>query len=87
MSQRRKSLSEKDIRTVLAIIESYREQNHYNWSEMNRHMGSLTIEEMIALNSKLKQWYHKNDVEDEYEDVDMDEYRDSYNDYISSYIY
>jgi len=27
------------------------------------------------------------DVWDEWEDVDMDEYRESYNDYISSYIY
>lgn len=85
--QRRKSLSEKDIRTVLAIIESYREQNHNNFGEMNRHMGSLTIEEMIALNSKLEEWYHKDDVVDEYDDYEMDEYRDSYNDYISSYIY
>lgn len=59
---RRKSLSEKDIRTVLAIIESYCEQNHYNYDEMNRNMGSLTIEEMVVLNKRLKDWYHKDDV-------------------------
>lgn len=50
-------------------------------------MGSLTIEEMMALNKKLEDWYHKDDVVDELEDVDMDEYRESYNDYIHSYIY
>ena len=27
------------------------------------------------------------EIEDEYEDVDLDEYRESYEDYISSYIY
>lgn len=55
---RRKSLSEKDIRTVLAIIECYQEQNHHSWNEMNIHMGSLTIEDMYALQSKLEKWYN-----------------------------
>lgn len=87
MAQRRKSLSEKDIRTVLAVIESYQEQNHYSYDEMNRNMGSITIEEMTALKAKLSDWYHEDDVVDECEDVDMDEYRESYGDYISSYIY
>lgn len=87
MTQRRKSLSEKDIRTVLAVIESYQEQNRWNWDEMNKHMGSLTIEEMYALQSKLQKWYNPekydrdpedeqwsyDDVVDEYEDVDTDE--------------
>jgi hypothetical protein len=27
------------------------------------------------------------EIEEEYEDVDLDEYRESYEDYISSYIY
>lgn len=55
---RRKSLSEKDIRTILAVIECYREQNHNRFDEMNRHMGSITIEEMIELNTKLYRWYN-----------------------------
>jgi hypothetical protein len=33
-----------------------------------------------------KLWETETD-EEEYEDVDLDDYRDSYNDYISSYIY
>ena len=72
---RRKSLSEKEVRTVLAIIESYREQNHYRWDEMNTHMGSLTIEEMIALDSKLKKWYNpeKYDRDPEEEEWDYGE--------------
>lgn len=86
MTQRRKSLSESDVRTVLAVIECFQEQNHYRFDEMNRTMGNLTIEDMIALKSKLEKWKGE-EVVDEYEDVDMDEYRDSYNDYISSYIY
>lgn len=86
MTQRRKSLSEKDIRTVLAVIECYQEQNNYRWDDMNRHMGNLTIEEMYALQSKLENWLG-DEVLDEYEDVELDEYRESYSDYISSYIY
>ena len=77
MTQRRKSLSEKDIRTVLAVIESYQEQNKYRWDEMNRHMGSLTIEEMYALQSKLRKWYdpqkYDRDPEDEMWDYDVDD--------------
>lgn len=57
MAQRRKRLSEKDIRTVLSIIESYQEQNHYVYSEMNRHMGSITIDEMQDLKNRLDRWY------------------------------
>lgn len=79
MTQRRKSLSEKDIRTVLAIIESYQEQNNYKLDDMNRHMGSLTIEEMYDLKSKLQKWYNPEKYDRDPED-EMWEY-DAENDY------
>lgn len=63
---RRKSLSEKDVRTVLAIIESFREQNNYRWEEMNKHMGSLTIDEMLNLNHKLDKWCNPEKYSEEY---------------------
>lgn len=80
---RRKSLSEKDVRTVLAIIESYREQNRYAYDEMNKHMGSLTIEEMIALDSKLKKWYDPEKYDRDPEDESYPDwyYRDHNEDY------
>lgn len=53
---RRKSLSEKEIRTILAIIECFREQNNYRWEKMNEHMGSITIDDMLKLNHKLDKW-------------------------------
>lgn len=86
MTQRRKSLSEKDINTIIAVMECFREQNHNRFEEMNRFMGSMTIEDMVALQSKLETW-RGDEVVDEYEDVELDEYRESYSDYISSYIY
>jgi len=47
-----------------------------------------TVVEVYAIKSNV--WIGEYDTEDNCwsdEDVDMDEYRDSYNDYISSYIY
>ena len=98
---KRKSLSEKDIRTIIAVFESIQEDNQYDWSKMNRFIGSMTLDEMLDLNQRLKKWAYPekfyDDPEDEmwqydevvaeYSDTDLDEYRDSYNDYISSYIY
>lgn len=101
MTQRRKSLSEKDIRTIIAVFESVMEDNQYNWDKMNRFIGSMTLDEMLDLDDRLKKWYdpekydrdpedamwHYDEADDEYEDIDLDEYRESYSDYISSYIY
>lgn len=74
MTQRRKSLSEKDIRTVLAVIECYQEQNRWNWDEMNKHMGNLTIEEMYALQSKLRKWYDPQKYDRDEPDEEMWDY-------------
>ena len=58
MKNRRKSLTEKEVRTILTIIECFREQNRYSYDEMNKHMGSMTIKEMLSLNNKLDRWYN-----------------------------
>lgn len=58
MAKRRKSLSENEVRTFLAVVESFKEQNHYRYEEMNRTMGSITIEEMDKLYYKLDRWYN-----------------------------
>lgn len=85
--ERQITLTKSQVATILATIECFQEQNHYNYEEMNRTMGNMTIQDMTNLQSELHKWFHAEDVVDEYEDVDMDEYRESYSDYISSYIY
>lgn len=65
---RRKSLSEKDVRTILAVWESVLEDNHWNWNNINRFIGSMTIDEMQELYSKLKNWYNKDAIEAEREE-------------------
>lgn len=55
----RKSLNEKDIRTILAVFDSILEHCHHNWSELNTFMGSLTIEEMMKLRKELDDWNHR----------------------------
>lgn len=57
MNERTMNLSEKEVRTILAVIECFREQNHFRYDEMNRTMGSITIEEMLSLNSKMQKFY------------------------------
>lgn len=69
---RRKSLSEKDVTTVIAVFESILEDNQHNWSKMNRFIGSMTLDEMLVLNQKLKKWAYgePKDPEDEQWDYD-----------------
>ena len=66
---RRKSLNEKEVRTVLAVIESINQKCHYNYSELNTFMGSITIEEMQELNRKLEKWYDPERYAEKYEEV------------------
>lgn len=66
MAKRRKSLSETEVRTILAVWESVLEHTHWNYQEMNCFIGSLTIEEMQELYSKLKKWYN---VDPEWEEL------------------
>ena len=68
MKQRRKNIKEKDVRTILSIIDSYKEQNKYMWCEMNKHMGSMTINEMLELERKLLKWYNEDEYLRRYEE-------------------
>lgn len=58
---RRKSISEKEVRTVLAVFE---ELEKMPYDKLNTFLGSLTIQEMQALNSKLKKWYREEEKEE-----------------------
>jgi len=61
MAQRRKSLSEKDVRTILAVVASLKEYCNYSWSKMNTFIGSMTLDEMLDLEGRLSEWYHADD--------------------------
>ncbi len=58
---RRKSLNEKEIRTVLAVFE---EMTKMPYNKLNSFLGSLTIQEMQQLNSKLRKWYRNEEQEE-----------------------
>lgn len=58
---RRKSLNEKEIRTVLAVFE---EMAKMPYDKLNSFLGSLTIQEMQQLNSKLRKWYRNEEQEE-----------------------
>jgi hypothetical protein len=60
-------ITEHEVRTILAVIESIKQHCHYRYSELNTFMGSLTIDEMNELYGSLKRWYHSDDEEDEEE--------------------
>ena len=54
MAQKRKSLNENEIRTIVAV---FNELNRKPYSELNTMLGSITIQEMVALSTKLNDWY------------------------------
>ena len=64
MAQRRKSLSEKDIRTIVAVWESMQERCGYNWNELNKFIGSMTLDDMYKLGWKLKDWAYGKENEE-----------------------
>ena len=49
-----KCLSENEVRTILAV---FNELNKMPYDKLNTFLGSLTIEEMNKLWSKLNDWY------------------------------
>ncbi len=72
MAQRRKSLSEKDIYTIYAVFASI-DEKFPRWTDKNAFIGSMTIDEMMELQSKLKNWlFGKKDPEEEEWDYDDD---------------
>ena len=68
MAKRRKSLSENEIRTILSVFESINKKCHYNYEELNTFMGSITIDEMQDLNTKLLKWYDIDRYNEQYEE-------------------
>ena len=57
MSMKRKSLNEKQIRTILAVFGELAKKPY---DEINTYLGSITIEEMLELKKILNKWYHSN---------------------------
>lgn len=57
MSMKRKSLNEKQIRTILAV---FGELANKPYDEINTYLGSITIKEMLELKEILNKWYHSN---------------------------
>lgn len=62
---KRKSLNESEIRTVLAV---FYELQRKSYDELNTYLGSETIKEMTALNSKLDKWYKRDVLNMEYDE-------------------
>ena len=57
MGMKRKSLNENQIRTILAVFSTFIGKPY---EEVNKELGSLTIEEMLELFSVLNNWYQPN---------------------------
>lgn len=50
---RRKSLSEKDVKTIIAVFSTLGDMGYL---ELNKFLGSETIDRMYELEYKLKKW-------------------------------
>ena len=66
--QRRKSITENEVRTILAVWSSILEKYHWDYNQINTVIGSLTIVEMQDLYSKLRNWYNQDAIEAEREE-------------------
>jgi hypothetical protein len=67
------TLTRDQVVTVLATIECFKEQNHNSFQEMNCTMGSITIKDMVKLESEMRNWIKQNTEEDEEEWYDVDD--------------
>ena len=54
MGMKRKSLNENQIRTILAVFSALQGKPY---EELNKILGSITIEEMVELKGVLNDWY------------------------------
>ena len=54
------TLTKKEVRTVISV---FGELEKMRYEKLNGFLGSLTIEEMQALNKKLGAWYQKDEPE------------------------
>ena len=64
----RKTINEKQVRTILAVFDSIQEKCHYNYEELNTILGSLTIQEMYDLKKELDTWYHAKVLEQRFDE-------------------
>lgn len=54
---KRKSINEKQVRTILAVFGELERLPYY---EVNKYLGSVTIKEMVELQKILNDWYQPN---------------------------
>ena len=54
---KRKNINENQVRTILAV---FKELERMPYGELNKHLGSLTIKEMVELRKVLDDWYQPN---------------------------
>lgn len=54
MARARKTLNDKQVRTILAV---FGELVNRPYDELNTLLGSITVQRMTELNSKLDSWY------------------------------
>ena len=66
MASRRKSLSEKQVRTIIAAWSSVLEYTKWDYGKLNTFVGSVTIDEMMELYGKLHDWYNMDEIDEEY---------------------
>ena len=66
----KKTINEKQVRNVLAV---YTELERMPYSQLNKFLGSVTIEEMIELRRELATWYQLNVHDDNYRMGDIDD--------------
>ena len=51
---KRKTINENQVRTILAVFS---ELEKLSYDELNKHLGSETIKEMVKLRKTLNDWY------------------------------
>lgn len=52
-----KVINENQVRTILAV---FGELEKLPYDELNKHLGSVTIKEMVKLRKTLNNWYQPN---------------------------
>lgn len=58
-------ITETEVRTVLSVFEELKKMPH---RQLNTFLGSVTIDEMNVLNSKLYNWYQGEVLGKEYDE-------------------
>lgn len=74
MSNKKLSLNEEQVLTILAV---FRDLKSMPYEELNKRLGSITIDRMYELYGELKDWRNKNIFKNE---EDIEQYYDPYYD-------